>query len=351
MISTIFIFAVVFTIIALVHEGGHYFAAKKAGIRVIECGLGFGPKLWSKKIKDTTYAINAFPILAYVRIAGEELEQDEKDEEFTPEDQKYYNKSVWSKFWVAFSGPAMNILVSVIVLSIMFIFAGVPKEVSNVIDKVSPNSPAEQIGLKSGDKIIALNGKTIIKMEDTIEYIHKNYDKPVSLKIERNGTVITKQVTPKYDKKMKVGLIGFSPRPQYIKVNPLKAIYYGFEQTFGMIVLMFVILGKLIVGGLSFGDLAGPVGIAQITGKYAETGLLSFLNFFAFLNVNIGVMNLLPLPALDGGRLIFIFIEGIRKKAVDAKLESKIHTLGMYALLALMFVITINDILRIIRAR
>lgn len=345
MLISIISFLIIFTLIALVHEGGHFLAAKKAGMRIPECGIGFGPKLWSFKKGDTTYTINLIPILAYVNIAG--MEETKEDENLIPQDQLYFSKPPLARLLMAFFGPFMNIVLAFIILSILFAFMGVPKSISNVIDQVQKNSIAEKSGIKPGDQVIEINAQKVISMEAVIGIIHKSADKPIALKIKRGNEILTIKATPMYNPKLKVALMGFSPKAVYSKVDPLSAIYYGAQQTYGMIILMFAILWQLITGAVSLGDLAGPVGIAQITGKYANSGIFALLQFTAFLNVNIGVLNLLPLPALDGGHIIFAIIEIVTKRRVKEETQRKVHMWGLYALLAIMLLVTINDILRI----
>ncbi len=347
MLIAIVSFIVVFTIVAVVHEFGHFLVAKRSGILVHEFALGFGPRLLSIRRGETDYSINLIPILAYVKIAGEE----DETEPACPEDRKYYSKSPLIKFLLSFFGPLFNIILAFLILTLIFLFVGVPKEVSNEIEKISPDSPAAVVGLKSGDKVISIDGKPVIKMAASIDYIHAHPGKVLLLKVSRGDKTLSFSVTPKLDEKLKVGLIGFSPKPIYVKVSPLSSLYYGIQQTFAMVALMFIILFKLVTGGISIRDLAGPVGIAQITGTYAQSGMLNLLHFVAFLNVNIGVINLLPLPALDGGRIVFVLIELIKRKPVDIKLENRINQAGLYVLLALMFLVTINDILRLFRPR
>jgi len=348
MLLTIISFVVVFTVIALTHELGHLVFAKRAGIRVYELALGFGPRLFSFKRNHTVYAINLIPILGYVRIAGEGEAEEDRD---CPEEEKLYYKKPFQKFKALAAGSLMNILTAFILLTFIFILVGIPTGVSNEIGSVTKNSSADIAGLKPGDRLLAINGRPFKKMEDAIELIHQSGGKSLLLTIERKQLHLKIKATPLYNPKLKMSLLGFSPKPIYKRVNPFIALYYGLVQTASMALVVLYIIWKLIVGAVSVRDLAGPVGIAQITGRYAHSGIISLVNFTAFLSVNVGILNLLPIPALDGGRLLFVLIEWIRKKAVDPALENKINYWGFMVLLAIMALITLNDILRILLNR
>ncbi|MFC1571709.1 RIP metalloprotease RseP [Candidatus Margulisiibacteriota bacterium] len=347
MFLTIFSFLFVFTIVALIHEAGHMYFSKKVGIRVHEFGLGFGPTLWQTKKSNTTYKINLLPILGYVKIAG--IDTDDPQEKDTPENEKYYNKKVSQKFLSIFAGAFMNLVLGFVVFSLLIMVTGVPSGVSNEIATVSPGSVAAKISLMPGDRLISVDGKGLDDPEEAVKHIHQSADKEVRLIVERDGERLTLKATPKYHERMKIGLIGFSLKPIYERVNPIVAVYYGFQQTVSLILMIFMLLGRLFVGQISVGDLAGPVGIAHITGQYAQQGLVSLLYFLAFFSVNIAVVNLLPIPALDGGRLCFVLLEGIRRKPIDIEKENKIHQVGMFVLLGLLALLTINDILRFFR--
>jgi len=214
---------------------------------------------------------------------------------------------------------------------------------------VSPGSAAARVGIKPGDKIIAISGKKITKMSDAVDMIHRSAGKPLVLTIDRKGKTLKFSAVPELNKKLKIGLIGFSLKPIYARTNPLAAFYESLKQVVLSSLVILYTLGLLIVGKVSILNLAGPVGIAQFTGQVAGEGLVPLLSFTAFLSINLGLANLLPIPALDGGRLVFIIIEGIRKKAIDIQLENKIHQVGLTLLLALMAVVTVNDIFRIFR--
>ena len=345
MLLTIISFLFVFTIIAVVHELGHLYFSKRAGIRVHEFGLGFGPTIWETKKDNTIYRINLLPILGYVKIAG--IDDDDPADKDTPISEKYQSKTVGQKFMSIFSGPMTNLILGFVIFTLVFMIMGMPNGISNKISTISPGSEAETIGLQIGDRLVAINGVNYAKPEEAIKKIHASPDTKLTLTINRGEEIINLKATPKLHKRMKVGLIGFALKPIYEKINPIKAIYYGAKETVGLALMILGIIGRLFVGKIGLGDLAGPVGIAQITGQYAQGGILSLMSFIGFFSVNVAILNLLPIPALDGGRLVFVIIEAIRRKPVPLETENKIHGIAMYALLTLLAVLTVNDLLRI----
>ena len=347
MLLTLVSFFFVFTIITLAHEFGHLLFSKRAGIRVHEFGLGFGPTLYSTRRNLTTYKINLLPILGYVKIAG--VDTDDPEEKSTPENEKYYTKSALQRFNSIFAGPFFNLVLGFLVFTAVFMFSGIPTGVTNEISAISPGSEAVRIGLKPGDRLIAINKLKHENPEDAVKVIHQSPDKELVLTIEREKKLININAIPKLNKQAKIGLIGFSLKVNYKRSGPLEAIYYGAKETAGLIIMMLAILGKLMLGRLALSDLAGPVGIAQITGQYAHHGLISLLSFIGFFSVNVAVINLLPLPALDGGRLFFILLELVRRKPISIDKENMVHQVGMYVLLGLLAVLTVNDLLRLLQ--
>lgn len=347
MLLTVFSFLLVFAIITLVHEGGHLIASKRAGIAVYEFGLGFGPTLYFHEYKGTLYKINLIPILGYVKIAG--LDTEDPKEFTTPNHLKFYNKTLGQKFRSIFAGPMMNLITGFLIFSFLFALIGVPAGISNEIATISPGSEGAKVGLMVGDRLVAVDGKSYADPKEMINYIHNNAGKQISLSILRHQRQLVLKATPKYNKKMRVGLVGFSLKANHQKINPLQALYYGLKETISLSWLILLLLGRLFVGQVSLSDLAGPVGIAQITGQYAQGGALSLLGFIAFFSINVAVLNLLPLPALDGGRLFFMLIEVIRRKPIDIEVENKIHAVGLYVFLGLFVLLTANDLVRIFK--
>ncbi|MFA4858124.1 MAG: RIP metalloprotease RseP [Candidatus Margulisiibacteriota bacterium] len=342
---TILSFIVVFSLVAVTHELGHLISAKRAGIEVYEFAIGFGPRIFGFIKGKTAYNLNLFPFGGYVRIAG--IDPDH-DEHATPESNKYYSKPTWEKFKTIISGPLMNIALGFIIIYFVLTILGVPTGITNSIKSISPGSEAEKIGLMPGDQLVALNGHPTKDMEAAIRIIHASGGKRITLEIQRGGKSLKLAAAPQYNETLKVALVGFSLEPVYKKINPLEALWLAAKETVALIVAMAAIIGKLIIGQVPLDQLAGPVGIAQISGQYAKSGILAFVGFISFFSLNVAVINLLPLPALDGGRLVFIIIEAVRRKPIPIDTENKVHYWGLMFLLALMAILTINDLWRIV---
>jgi regulator of sigma E protease len=312
--------------------------------------LGIGPRVFGVTKNSTLYAINLFPIGGYVRLAGVGNEELAADHD-TPADQMLDNKSPKVRFWTIAMGAISNLLLAWLICFIMLLIFGVSTGVTTEIGSVIPNSPAAKAGLMPGDKVLGFNGKTLSKMDILIDYIHSNPDKKLTLKLDRKKQTFTLSATPIYNQKARMGLLGFSPKPKIKTVSIFEAITLSLQQMLSMIYMMIYVIFGLITGIFRLSDLAGPVGIAQATSQYYAMGALSFWSFVAFFNVNVGVLNLLPLPALDGGRLFFIGIEWLRKKPVSVALETKVHQVGMALLLLLILWVTIQDVLRLFLGR
>lgn len=326
------------------HELGHLIMAKHAGIRVYELSFGLGPKIFSIKKQKTEYSIRAFPIGGFVRIAGLDVD---KEDASCPDQEKYTSKNPWQKFVAIAAGPIMNLILAVMLFFFVFMSQGMPVGFSNEVASVLPGSPAEAAGIKPGDVLEGINGKSFPKMEDAVDLIHKSSNKPLDLAIKRGGASLAVKVTPKYNEKMRVGLIGFSPKIIYRHFNIATALAESFWQTIKMAGLIVYYLGLLIIGKVAAGDIMGPVGIAQVSGTFAAQGIIAYAQFIAFFSINVAVLNLLPLPALDGGRLFFVVLEALRGKPVDIEKENKVHYVGLVLLLALAAIITVNDVLRL----
>lgn len=348
MFISIISFIFVFVIAALTHELGHFIWAKKSGIGVLELGIGFGPTLFKFTRSNTKYSINLIPILAFVRLAG--IDEENESENGFPESEKYYSKTPWQKFKSISAGPIMNLILGFIIISFMIFFFG-SSHVTPEIAQILPSSPAQTAGLKKGDIITKLNGKNVSDMMFVISKIHASPGKALEITVNRNGKELNFEASPKYNPKLKIGLLGFSLKSISKKEGFLSSFWIGASKTSEMITQILYALGGLLIGRFALADLTGPIGIAKLSGEFAAQGFASLLYFLALININLGVLNLLPIPALDGGRLVFVFIEAIRRKALKIETENKIHQVGLILLLTLLAVVSFNDILKIFTRR
>lgn len=348
MIISVLSFFLVFTVVAMAHELGHFFVSRRSGIRVLELGIGFGPNLWRTKRNNTAYSINLIPVLAFVRLAGiDEQSEDEKD---VPDSEKYHAARPLGKFLSISSGPIANLILGAMIFSVLAGVAGLP-EVKNVVDGTMKGYPAAKAGIQPGDKLTGIDGFMTKDMSYIVTMISKSRDKEITLNVQRQGKDIKIKATPVYDEKAKKSILGFTFRTEQVKHGFLGSIKAGIEKTAALSWIVIVIFFQLLAGKVSVTDLAGPIGIAQFSGQAAMQGWETLLYFTGFISVNLGILNLLPIPALDGGRLVFVMIEWVRGKAINIELENKFHQWGLIALLGLMFVVSINDIYRIISAR
>lgn len=376
---TLLIFLVILSILVLVHEFGHFIVAKKAGIKVEEFGLGLPPKIWSKKIGETIYSLNALPIGGFVKLYGEDGLTGREGERAREQERAYYHKSKKARMAVVVAGVIMNLLLAFVVFSIVYAKQGIPVETNRVtVVGVLPNSPAETTGLKVNDVIISADSQKITLSSQFIEIAKKANGQKLILEIDRqndnpcnqkvlgaipgmeitcrNGKMLT-SITPRVNPPNGEGPLGVVISQTEMKFYPffeqmIRGFGEGFKEALGWVSLIVVNLRDMVsqlVRGSVPKDVAGPVGIFQITGTVSKGGLLPLAQFLAILSVNLAVMNILPLPALDGGRALFIVIEAVTKKRVKQELETKIHNIGMIALLTLMLLISINDIVRILK--
>lgn len=437
MILTIIATMFVLGIVIFFHEIGHFWAAKRGGVRVESFSIGFPPKLYSFKKGETEYIISAIPFGGYVKMAG-----DNPAEGLTGEPWEFLSAPVWTRMRIVLAGPLLNFVLAIIVLSLIYMISGVPvvsnqigqiekgsssaiaelqvkdkiikvagqptnnwtdvvKAVSNCsnsndmgdtlikitilrgtkeiekelliankkarigdigvlpyvpseIETVVKDSPAYKSGIKAGDIVISINGKPVSQWTEMSEIIQQNPGKELILNIQRGEKSfpikVTAEAKKSYDlenkKEIEIGAIGITSKTQKQRANPITAIWTGIMKTLDFIILTFIVLAQLLSGVLPFKLLAGPIGIIQMTGQQAQLGFLSLVSFLAFISVNLGVVNLLPLPILDGGHVMFLLIEKIRKKPLSLKTQSAIQYVGVALLLCLVVLVSYNDILR-----
>ena len=321
----------VFCLIIFVHEFGHFAAAKACGIRVNEFALGMGPRLIHYSGKETEFSLRLLPIGGYNKIEGEDEDSDDP--------RAFNNASVWKRILVVIAGATMNFLTCIVILIIVY---GTIGYASTTIGEVIDGMPAAEAGLEAGDTILTIDGKEIGVWTDVQQYTQSEND-AVTVVVDRNGETLTLTVPLATEDGRKV--MGIR---SMIKHDLGQAIREGFTGTWSMTKEMYGFFGQLFTGKGSIDDVAGPVGIVSIISDQAKTGFLNVLYLTAIISLNLGIINLLPLPALDGGRLVFLIINLITGKRVSTKVESTVHGVGMLLLLAFMAFIVVKDILRLV---
>ena len=334
-LAAIFVFGVLVT----VHELGHFITAKMTGMKVEEFAIGFGPNIYQQKDGDTLYSLRVIPLGGYNKIAGMDLED-------PWEPNGFKEKSIPARMLVILAGSLMNFILPVILFSGIFMIDGIEKPVDKpILGIVVENKAAYNAGLEVGDKILTINGASMQTWNDVVTTLRANGTNEVTLTAERAGTVHTYKMLPEYNEELGRPLIGISPKFIKERVGVVDSIKLGFTSTQSVIVMMVEGLQRIITGKAS-AEVSGPIGVAQMAGQVAAEGLLPLLNFVAFLSINLGVINLLPLPALDGGHFILLLYEGLRGKPLGAKAMHHIQTIGIAIILAITIFSTFKDITR-----
>lgn len=338
------------SVLVLVHEFGHFFAARKTGVKVKEFGLGLPPRIFGKKFGDTIYSINWLPIGGFCNLYGED--GDGKGSE------AFNNKNPWQKMLIVLGGVLMNLVLAVIIFSVVYTILGIPKETDKVkVIGVSKNSPAEQAGLKEDDVILKVGDKEIKKASELTAEVANYKGKNVQLEIEEGQThrsartlVEVRENPPEGE-----GAIGIA----ISNTEMVKVPWYRFYEGIGAGFKEAYYWGKIIVGGVGSmigglfqgkipKDVSGPIGMYEATSSIRNNqGLLAVVHFFGIVSVNLAVVNVLPFPALDGGRIIFVLYEMIFKKRANQKIEIVVNNIGMMILLGLILLVTIGDLRRI----
>ena len=349
-IINLIIFILILTVIIAFHEFGHFLFAKLCGVYVYEYAIGMGPKIFSKQIGETVYSIRAIPIGGFCQLAGEDLDADDKKK--IKKDRRLQNKTPFQRFLIMFFGPMNNFILAVVVLFFIALIWG-GTTMKPVISEVEGKSAAEEAGLRVGDEVITINNHKISTSDDISLYLAvADPKKGSTFKVEHdNGTYDTIKVKPKKIKVDGKDTYRYGIEMQQEKTKGFgNAFVYTFKKTCSIFKQMYITLGYLFTGNIKLNQLSGPVGIYSVVGKSREAGgVANLLYLMAFLSINVGVINLLPIPAFDGGHILFIIIEIIKGSPVKPELENKIHFIFLILLLLLMLVITFNDILNLFK--
>ena len=359
-IIAIIIFLSVFV---LIHELGHFLAAKKFGLLVEEFGFGLPPRIWGKKIGETIYSINALLFGGFVKIYGENREEEPTQNTrrvdsghsdkfvISGRNRSFSNLSISKRALIIASGVLMNFLLGWLIISIIFSI-GIPQAI--LITKVELNSPAAEIGLQAGDKILSVEADlrgldTRINADNFVKFVNEHQGREIILKIEREGQIKEFKTIPRVNPPAGEGALGIGLiEAGLAKKNLISSIWEGLKTSVEIIQAVFVaifnLISKVFIGQASLKQIAGPVGIVKMTAQAGNLGFVYLLQLLALISLNLVVINILPFPALDGGRLLFLLIEKIKGSPLPARFERYANTVGMALLLFLMAIITIKEI-------
>ncbi|WP_432665017.1 RIP metalloprotease RseP [Wukongibacter baidiensis] len=331
--QTFISFIFVFGLLVFFHEFGHFALAKLNNIKVHQFALGMGPKLISYQGKETEYSIRVLPLGGYVKMEGED--------ESSNDARSFSKKSPLQRISVLAAGPIMNIILAILLLTIVVSAMGMPV---NIINEVTENSPAQLAGLKSGDEIVKINDNDITSWSDVVETISKSQSEVITIEVIRNGGKLSFDIKPMVDEATKRRMIGISPAIEKSLASSIvvstKGVFYGIKQ-------IFVVLSQLIRGELSAGaQVVGPIGMVHFIGEAARSSIYDLLASAANISISLAILNILPFPALDGGRIIFAIIELIKGSPIDPEKEGFVHMIGFVVLMILMVVVLVKDIIK-----
>lgn len=346
-LATIFVFG----LMVFIHEAGHFFVAKKSGIKVLEFAFGIGPKLFGIQHGETLYSIRILPLGGFVRfLSEEELKEESEEQKRQLWPRSFESKNFKQKASVIVAGPIMNFVLGAVLFIIVYAWYGVPTVgTENIIGTVMDGKPAAAVGLEAGDKILAVDGAETPNWDSLVSIIHSSPNKMLEIKIQKaaSQTIMNVKITPELDQQSNLGLIGIVPQVMNQKVSVLKATQYGLTQTFDFTRTIIMYLIQMVTGKVPV-DLGGPVAVAQVIGEGAKQGLSDLLSLTGILSIQFGILNLLPIPALDGGQLAVLTYEKIRRRQMSAEKKGLIQLTGFVLLMLLMVAVTYKDIVKLI---
>lgn len=342
---------VAFGVLVFLHELGHFLVAKKAGVGVLTFSIGFGPKVLVRRHGETEYCISAFPLGGYVRMMGE----DPRDEVLDPDpDRSFSQRSLAVRAAIVGAGPGANFVLAVAVFLMVFVIFGVPYRTAEV-GGVQPDSPAAKAGLQAGDRVVMVGDRPIRSWDELSLAVRESGGRALELGVARDGREFMVSLRPSLGQTPnllgeieEVWLIGIQSAGtvEVDRPNPLTAAWLAVTRTVELTLLTFEVLVKMVVGRVDSTNLGGPLMIAQVAGEQAQRGLSNYLFLVALLSVNLGVLNLLPIPMLDGGHLLFFFIEAMRGRPLEARQRERAQQFGLVLLLFVMVYAFYNDLAR-----
>ena len=367
---TLLVFILMLSVLVMLHELGHFLAAKRAGIGVEEFGFGLPPRAWGKKIGGTIYSVNWLPFGGFVKLVGEDPQDVRRDQM-----DSFYIKSIWQRSSVVVAGVLANFLLAIVIFYVVLLALGfkvnlpllfehkfkfVNQSTQVLVAEVTRDSVAEAAGVKEGDSIVSINGQKVSTVGQLQKIVRSSQGQSLTLVLENpvNNKTRTTQVVPAYSEELKAPALGVG-LGELVVLNyqtwPQK-IFAGFIHSYNTIDYSLRVFGQLIAYSIREGTIApvsegvsGPVGIAQITSQAVSLGSISVLQLTGLLSLNLAFINILPIPALDGGRFFFILVEAVSRRRIYPTVEKWAHTIGFALLLALIFLITYNDVLKLLR--
>ncbi len=351
MATSLFSFIIVLGVLIFFHELGHFLVARFFGVGVEKFSLGFGPRIFGKKVGITDYRISAIPLGGYVKMVGEE-----PDAEIAPEDipLSFTHKHVFKKILIVAAGPFFNLLLAVLLFYLVYQFSGLYIR-KPVVGTVAPDTPAQTAGLRPGDEIASIDGKSVDTWESMAAIISESDGKPLRIELKRDGRTIPITIKPRVQEDVNLFgetinryVIGIASSNEFAvqKLNPFQAIGHSVTQTYKVAELTLLSIVKLVQGTLSMDTLGGPIMIAELAGEQAEEGLVNLVFFIGLLSINLAILNFLPIPVLDGGHLLFFTIELIIGRPVSIRVREVAQQAGIFILISLMIFVFYNDITR-----
>ena len=325
---------IIFLLVILIHEFGHFIVAKMNGVSVLEFSIGMGPKLFQRESNGTVYSLRVLPVGGYCQLEGEDEENDSPN--------SLNNQSPLVRLKVILAGAIMNFILAFILLILLMSVSRVSTEVSGVIK----DSPAYSSGIQTGDQIVSINGENVSDGEELLKSI-KESQGDLNIGVIRGSQSKNIKVTPRLENNIRKIGVNFQEEYNIKNFSIVKGFKKGLITFLNLTGMLYKFLGMLITGQLGLGGVSGPVGVVKEIGNAAKTGVANLIFLLAYININLGVFNLLPIPALDGGRAIFILIEMIFGKKISQEKEGYIHMVGLILLLALIAIVTIKDVIKL----
>ena len=351
--TTLWSFLLVLSGLILVHEFGHFVVARLFGVRVLKFSLGFGPRIVGVVKGATDYCISAFPLGGFVKMLGEQPEETIPQEDIP---YSFSHKPVWQRTLIVAAGPLFNLLFAWAIFFVIFMGYGNPVLLPE-IGEVQTGSPAEAAGIRPGDRIVSIDGHSVDTWEDVSKEIRKGGGRAIVLEIERQGHTVTLSVTPMvtsvkniFGEEVKMPMIGVTAagKLEIKHLNPIDSVAMAFSRTWNLIVLTAKGFVKIVQRVVPLSSLGGPIMIAQLAGQQAELGVLNLFYFMALLSINLGLLNLLPIPVLDGGHLVFYFVEMVLGRPLTVRQMQLAQQVGTVILGSLMLLVFYNDLARVL---